>query len=702
MSLAALKTKPSKVTPSRISLALLLLGATVLFGWAAAARLESLASQVSVVPADDPYVALDREITAEFGMENPVIWVIEARHGTVWTREMLERISAITRDVMTIPGVIATDVVSLASPNLRDLKLSDAGFEPVYLMGQIPSTSADIAALRDRVERDPNYRGTLVSLDGSAAMIVANFDLESSDTGSIGRAALELAERYRRDETAVYVAGAPVLAQAASAAIKQRAWLAALALAGCGILFGLALGIRTTLLALASSTLALTWSTGALIIAHAMVLPWVAFSLPLLALIALVVVVASSGLDAPSVRRRDWIGLGLSLVAGFAILAMVAGSPAAGFGVAGGVGAVSAILAGAALARLAPRWTTTQGQGPTWSRGLAIVILLALAGLTRLEASFGLIDYGQRYLPGPGAADLRAIGRLFPPPASLAIRLRGEPGFVANPEVLSALDALGRAVATDPVVRGGTRSLADIVKLVNRAFNDDRPELERIPEERGLAARYLMLAYSPGFRRFVDRALSRAAFWVQLDSHRPADVARVLSRIESQLAAEPVPGAEVDLVGGDGAMLLVMARVAWKLALGGLALLLATSLGLGVWCGWNASLRWLASGLAAAGVAAGCCGWAGVPIDLVSLPCLIVAAVAGALLGWRGPAAAALPLAAMAVPALLVPYGLANLAGAALLGPAVAAALPLPEARLARGKLQVPELIPEPAHSTRS
>src|SRR5512143_1177135 len=68
-------------------------------------RAERANIRVSMVAADDPYVTLDREITAEFGMQNPVVWIIEADNGTVWTPALLGRIQALTRDVMTIPGV---------------------------------------------------------------------------------------------------------------------------------------------------------------------------------------------------------------------------------------------------------------------------------------------------------------------------------------------------------------------------------------------------------------------------------------------------------------------------------------------------------------------------------------------------------------------------------------------------------------------
>ena len=158
----------------RIALWVFALLVTAALLWGAALRAGSLGETAGLYPPDDPYVELSREIEAEFGMQNPVIWVIEASQGTVWTRDLLTRVQLMTREALRIPGVVAHQVISLASPNLRDVEFTEmGGMRPVYLMGQVPETAEGIGALRRRVEEDPNYRGNLTSLDGRAAMVVA-------------------------------------------------------------------------------------------------------------------------------------------------------------------------------------------------------------------------------------------------------------------------------------------------------------------------------------------------------------------------------------------------------------------------------------------------------------------------------------------------------------------------------------------------
>jgi predicted RND superfamily exporter protein len=286
----------------------------------------------------------------------------------------------------------------------------------------------------------------------------------------------------------------------------------------------------------------------------------------------------------------------------------------------------------------------------------------------RLRTSFGLFGYGTRYLPPSAATDLRILARHFPPPTALAMRFRGAPGFLASPEVMKAFDGLTGAVRGDPAVVRAL-SLADLVKLVHRAFNENRDEYYAIPEDGGLIARYLALAYSPGFRTFVDRGFTRSALWVYLSSDQPDDLARVLGKLQTQLAARPIASAEADLVGGDGAVVLATARAARRLAIGAAVFVLLGAAGVAVLCGVRAGLAALIGGVTTAALAAGTFGWLGVPIDLVSLPCLIAAVTAGTVFGaLRGavplaPAVLVMALLALA-PALAGSFEGANLLGA--------------------------------------
>jgi len=625
---------------------------------------------VALLPADDPWVQLDREIAAEFGMEQPVVWVLEARAGSVWTPAVLGRVQALTRDVLTIPGVIATDVVSLASPNLRDLHVTEDRLEPIYLMRDVPASDDAMAALRKRIESDPNYRGTLVSLDGRAAMVVANFRAEA-DLDAVGRAALALRARYTDAETAAYVTGAPVLQVTAPAAARAAALPLAAVIGGMMLVVVLVLGARDALAALLAAVLVTLWTAAAVLGIGIVLLPWSAFALPPVVAMGAGLALAGGGAS-----------LVLAAAVACAVLAPAAGPPLAAFGSAAAIGMIAAVAAGRATGwLLAPR---TVPRTPSLRLPALLLAALAVTGLPRVRPAFDLLGYGERYLPEAAGRDLVALGKRFPPPTTLALRVRGGPGFVAEPAVLHALDGVVRAARADPAVTSAM-SIADIVEMVHRAFNDDDPAFAVIPDDRGLVARYLTLAYSPGFRRFVDRGLSRTAVWVYLRSAAPVDVSRVVERLNAQLAAGPVPNAQVDAVGGDGAAILVAARVARGLAVATGVLVLTIALAAGALAGRRALGAALAGGAVAAVVGLGSCGWLDLAGDLIAIPGLAGAVTAAATLGALGVAGdaarcrrLALALGLAATVPLVVPLGAARLAGTLLMAVAAGTAVAAP------------------------
>jgi predicted RND superfamily exporter protein len=688
-----------------------LLALTVGVAALAARRGGELVAAAALVPPDHPWVRLDREITAEFGFANPVVWVIAARQGTVWNAEHLRRVQDLTAAVLRIPGVVATEVISLASPNLRDLRVTETGLQPAYLMPVLPATPEAMNALRRRVDADPNYRGTLVSLDGRAAMVVANFRPDA-DARVVGEAARALRAAHRDQRTEVYVAGA-LLVETMRVPLGRRAIgvVGAALLGAAGVLL-LAAGAGALLRCITAGLLAVVWTVAAVTIAGTAQLPWTLFVIPYAAALG----------AAGALLPRDQLGwrpralLGAALAGAFGCMALVLGPPARAFATAGAAASLFAMLAAgccapaagsepAAPMRVSALLAPTLGSGARrWRIGAAALVAGALLGLSHLSTSLGLAGYGQRYLPGEDGRDLRGIARHFPPPTALVLRVRGGPRFVASPAVLRAFDHVVVPLRAEPSVVSAA-SVADLVKLVHRAFNDDDPAFATIPDDAGLVARYLALAYSPGFRRFVDRSLATAAIWIYARTDDPAQLDRLLARVRAQLAVQPVPGAEVELIGGDGARVLLMAAIQRALATALGVWPVSAALLVALLCGRRAALRAALGGSVAAAMMGGGCAWLGLPLDLVSAPLLAAVAAAGtglAVLSGYGEAvpwrAFGLALILAAVPGLLSAYAGAQLLGSAGLALGVVAgafpALPANSYRTATSSGFEPTFLP--------
>jgi hypothetical protein len=635
------------------------------------------AGRVAFLPDDDPWVRLDREITREFGMENPVIWLVEGSAGTIWSRPVLGTIVELTRAALRIPGVRAADVMSLASPNLRQVRMSATGIAPAYVMATVPPTDEAVAELRRRVEADPNLAGTLVARDGRAALVVANFP-DGADSAALADAALALRDRLAGPDAAIHVVGAPILAREAGRAASGLVWPAGLAAVGAAIAAVAVLGASGLLAIALGAVLALLWSAMALVLVDAVVWPWSGLAVLPIALLGSTATAACLAAGDAVPRWSRVLAIGGATAAGFLTFAIVSGPPAHAFGTAGAVGGLAAAVAGRVASSLAA--ATPRPRLDAWMRrrrlaaGAAVVAIAAIASLPWIDTSFPLLGYGERYLPARATDGLRSLRRLMPPPTSLAVRVRGESGLLGSPAALAAMDQVVQEVRSDRrVVRA--QSVADLVKIVNRTFHDDDPASAVLPAEDGLAARYLALAYSPPFRRFVDRGLGRAAIWIDLATDRPADVAGVLAGVTAAVRDHPIPSATVDLFGGDGAVLVVMARFARRLVAGAAALLVTTVVTVALLLGRRAAVHAAAGGLAAAAVAAGGLVWLGLPADLLSLSCVAGAAAAGAGSGaWTAVEGRprlvliAVLAATLGAVACTTPLAVAQLAGLSLIG----------------------------------
>ena len=127
------------------------------------------------------------------------------------------------------------------------------------------------------------------------------------------------------------------------------------------------------------------------------------------------------------------------------------------------------------------------------------------------------------------------------------------------------------------------------------------------------------------------------------------------------------------------ALVLAAAHLAELLAACGAAFLLVAATGLAVLSGWRSGLAVLAGGIVAAVFGAGACGWLGLPVDLISLPCLIGAMAAGAALsvldGGQRLVPALVAMALLAVVASIWGGGSPGLFAVIVAAPAVAATL---------------------------
>ncbi len=547
------------------------------------------------LPADDPYVTVDRRVRKEFGGRNFVAIALIPRAGNVWQLPVLRSVHALTLDLLDAPGVIRQNVVSLASPYVRVPADRDGVLTADYLMREPPEDEAGIRTLRAVYESEPLVKGTVVSEDERAALVLADF-YEGTDEAKIAATVEDAVGRYRSPDLEIAVTGLPILGSFERTLVGQQGQYFIATLAAIVLLLYAAFGhLQGVVLPIATALLSAVWAMGFMGFAGIALDAWTTA-------VPVIVVSVAAGHSAQMLKRyyeeHDRLGdqraalieatsrIGPVMIAagataglGFAALALLGISTLAGLGLGAAAGIFAAVVleltfmlalraiwpvrgrthAGAALFRLSA-WILGLLAAPLARRPRAVigcfvaVALAGLAGYPRLSTETNVL----RYWPEDTRVghDLRVFATHFPSTTSLSVLLEGEPGAMQSPEAIRLMMGIQEAMAADPDV-GRTASVADIVRRTYEVF---APEEARkgLPADRRTIAQLFYLASSPAFERFVNRSYARAVVFGYLDRDDSGVTRRVIRRLERYLARTAPRTIRVSLAGGGGPVLLAL------------------------------------------------------------------------------------------------------------------------------------------------
>lgn len=186
----------------------LMLVASILLIIGLASGLSQLVKDSSVkafIPPDHPSLAADEAVEELFGISDSLaVALVFSDPDGVFTPEALALVAAVTAAVEALPQVRPERVNSLATESsIR----GEAGTVLVdaYVAGE-PMDAAFARDSRARWERMPPHQGSLVSADGSAAVIMAELQ-PLADASRSYEAALQLAAEFARPGVEIHVAG---------------------------------------------------------------------------------------------------------------------------------------------------------------------------------------------------------------------------------------------------------------------------------------------------------------------------------------------------------------------------------------------------------------------------------------------------------------------------------------------------------------
>jgi predicted RND superfamily exporter protein len=548
-----------------------------------------------LLPIDDPARESYQRAVKDFGDDEVYVVAMETESG-VFRREALERLRRVNDAIARLPEV--RRVQSLADVVAFHWVPEEDWIDVGRFLDDIPDDPARLEALKARALDDPLYRRSLVSADGRTAAINVTFD-KMTDREFID-SRLDARIREVLDAEAApgvrfHVAGRPHVKDAVYHwMLRDLRLLIPASFALFAILLFVVFGTRRgVVLPIATTLTATLWTFGAIAFLGRPLSLLTVLLPPTLITMGTVYgihalsryeeearaaeVPAEAALRCLEHLRVPVLVSGFTTIAGWLAL-MNTNIPAVlevGAFASLGIAALTLLTLTAfhAVLALAPiRAAGSGGHGPSeriaerMDRALAQIANFTRAQPTAIIAAFALavaaaasviprIEIDTDYLSffsedAPIRRDFESVDRLLAGAVPLYVTLQGGgAGAFRAPEALRAIERLQTEAEKIPGV-SRTHSLADVIRVLNRATEKDDPAAERIPDTQPAVAELVFLAPKQDISRYANANQSRANVVVRTGAVGTKEVRRVDAALHAAVRAAALPdGITADVTG---------------------------------------------------------------------------------------------------------------------------------------------------------
>ncbi|MEY3264225.1 MAG: hypothetical protein RL717_1702 [Pseudomonadota bacterium] len=549
----------------------------------------------NIVPRSHPFVATTLKVEEIFGSRYVGVIGITPKEGDVFNPKVLEKVQRITAKLRETPRVVKANLLSVAARRAKDIRGTEEGMEVKQMMGDVPATPEQMAALKDALQRNTAYMNSVVSQDFKTITVLAEVrdatpaELKEGKGGFtyVNKKILEIVESERDESVDIVVTGYPAFLAQLEQFSARGGLLLLLAIGIIGVIHYEAFRtIQGLILPLLTPIIAVTWGKGLMGLAN---VPLDIFNMSTPILILAVgaghaVQMLKRYYEEYNVLRQDpnlspkeanrlaviesivkigpvMLTAGLVAAAGFLSLMIFDIVSIRVFGIFSGIGILSILVIEmtfipALRAVLPPpgeKEARMEREERFWDRithfyadlllgpnrhrifmVCGVIIAVALAGMSQLKIESALKKYFDPDLPLM-VADKKLNERMAGT-NNIYLLIEGDkPDAIKDPAVLRAMDELQTYLTTRPHI-GKVISIAEFIKRMNQSMNADDPAFFRIPDKQATIAEYLLI-YSmsgePGdFDPYVDYDYRMANMVVFTHSDSTADLHALWSEIQ--------------------------------------------------------------------------------------------------------------------------------------------------------------------------
>lgn len=549
------------------------------------------------LPANHPLAKIEDKVNESFGGARVVAIAIVPKQGTIYAPSLLAKIQRISDAVEALPGVVHSNVLSMGTQRVKSIEGDADGLVVKPLLEKVPTTAKEIDDLKHRVNSQTFYTPLLVSKDGRAAAVLADFreskDLSLSNT-AIHEKLQAIVTRESDASATVYVAGMPVwLSYLDQYAHQMSIYLFIAVLIIAFIHYEAFRTVQAMLLPLVTAFISVIWAMGWLGLSGLPMDTWNSMT-PILVL----AVAAGHAVQilkryyeeyealgenrAAIVAAVDKVGpamilAGIMAAIGFASLAVFDIRTVRVFGLISAAGILSALVIemtlipavrsmlrvpdpkkkkspkSSILDKIVIRISELVLARPGRIVGLAATIaVLAVAGISMLTVNNSF--NGAMPVTHPYRVAEAMINQYFGGTNTMNILIDTQKADgVKQPSVMRAMNDLQLFLAQQEHV-GATQSLADYVKRLNQGMHGDDPGYFTIPGDQATIAQYLFLySMSSGpddFDMLVDKDYRKALIRVFSRNDDYSYIRKLFSEANSKAISLFPQETQVSVAGG--------------------------------------------------------------------------------------------------------------------------------------------------------
>jgi len=244
---------------------------SLVFGYQALS-LKLNAAFEKMIPTDHPYVQNYLKSRGQLGEGGNTLRIaIEARQGSIFDAAYLETVKKINDEVFLLPGVDRSYMKSLWTPATRWIGVTEDGFDggPV-IPDNYNGSAGSLEQVRQNVERSGEV-GRLVASNFKSSIVLLPLQNITSDDGkpldynALSSQLEQIRAKYETDNIKIHITGFAKVVGDLIDGMRQMQLFFAATLVICGIvLFWYTRCIRSTLLVLLCSIVAVVWLLGLL------------------------------------------------------------------------------------------------------------------------------------------------------------------------------------------------------------------------------------------------------------------------------------------------------------------------------------------------------------------------------------------------------------------------------------------------------